>query len=125
MGQRSASSISSAASDSKRRARISVRLLTALLLLSIFFASTFGVQSPYYATPTASAQIPSYWPMFQHDAQHTSRSPYIASTDNSVRWIFGMGGVYRFSPVIDGNGTIYAIGSGNLYAVNPDGSLRW
>src|SRR5438876_12135602 len=125
MGQRSASSRSMHDAGSKSRPWVSVRLLTALLLISIFFiSSSFGVHFPYSATPSAAAQTPSYWPMFQHDAQHTSASPYIASTDNSVRWIFGMGGVYRFSPVIDGDGTIYAIGSGILYSINPDGSLR-
>ncbi len=72
------------------------------------------------------------WPMFCHDAQHTGRSEYDTSmNEGKIKWkiktedtdIMG-------SPVIAEDGTIYVgtLGpglSGTLYAINPDGTIKW
>jgi outer membrane protein assembly factor BamB len=77
------------------------------------------------------------WPMFQHDAQHTGRSKYSGPTTSAVAWVTDIGtALSKFpnssQPVIDKNGVIYiGLGyednspAGKLYAINPDGSIKW
>ncbi len=72
------------------------------------------------------------WPMFQHDAQRTGRSPYVGpkSQEPEVQ-IFSSEGYSDFASAvaIGADGTIYskaisAQGTG-LYAFNPDGTEKW
>ncbi len=69
--------------------------------------------------------INSSWPMYCHDVRHTGRSPY-STADNlgGEKWRFDTNGECSGSPVIDQSGTIY-IGSSHLYAVYPNGTLKW
>lgn len=86
--------------------------------------------------PMTISQPP--WPMFGHDAQHTGQSLYSGPQTPTLRWTFefkeswggnpviGGGG----SPVIDKDGTVYVTATyagpmGFLYAINPDGTLKW
>ena len=64
------------------------------------------------------------WPMFGGNAQRTGQSIYGESQNSN--WIFQTNGTLQSSPAIGIDGTIY-IGSRdkNLYAINPDGSLKW
>ncbi|MHC4184039.1 MAG: hypothetical protein ACYSR0_11900, partial [Planctomycetota bacterium] len=66
------------------------------------------------------------WPMYRHDLHHTGRSPYVGSQTNDIKWTFQAGTSISSSPVIGIDGTIY-IGSKDkhLYAINPDGTLKW
>lgn len=67
------------------------------------------------------------WPMFHRDIQHTGSSPYDTShIDGTVKWTFETGDGIESSPVIDSSGTVY-FGShdGYLYALNPNGTLKW
>lgn len=66
------------------------------------------------------------WPMFLHDAQHTGRSPYRGPQEGKVEWMFETGRSVYSSPAIGPDHTIYfGSNDSSLYAVNPDGSLRW
>jgi outer membrane protein assembly factor BamB len=82
------------------------------------------------------------WPMFHHDLRHTGLSPYDTSAnDGTQKWAFGTCNNYTTnssSPAIGADGTIYfddevenvsgdtAGGfTGNLYAINPDGTQKW
>jgi len=77
------------------------------------------------------------WPMFQHDAQHTGRSELSGPVIGEVEWTTDIGvAISEFprssQPVIDRNGVIYlGVGyddgspAGKLYALNPDGGLKW
>jgi len=71
---------------------------------------------------------PGDWWMFHHDAQHTGRSAFSGPAHGAVKWTFamGLGGTVSLSAAIGPDGTIYT-GSNdkNLYAVNPDGSMKW
>lgn len=72
------------------------------------------------------------WPMFQHDAQHTGRSPFIGPNKNpqaqillgnkTINDIFG-------APVIGSDGTLYLRAiinrTSGLYAFTPDGTPKW
>jgi outer membrane protein assembly factor BamB len=51
----------------------------------------------------------------------------VSPADGSVRWSFPTGGGGNISsPVIGDDGSIYfGSGDNNLYAVNPDGTLKW
>jgi len=68
------------------------------------------------------------WWMFQHDPQHTGRSPFNGPTVPTIKWrsIITGSSVYS-SAAIGGDGTLYfGSNDGNFYAVNPqDGSLKW
>jgi outer membrane protein assembly factor BamB len=72
----------------------------------------------------------SAWPMFQHDNKHTGRSSYgVLGNACVVKWTFNLSGSHS-SPVIDKNGILYIggktnLGPSTLFAINPDGSLKW
>lgn len=84
-------------------------------------------------TIAASAETTgSAWPMFRHDLRHTGRTPFTGPAVPVVRWTFPTNDAIASSPTLGSDGTIY-VGSGfyfsgidpNLYAINPDGSLKW
>jgi len=63
--------------------------------------------------------------MYQHDAQHTGRSPHAGPKYGRIKWKINIG-AYISAPSIDKEETLY-LGSldGGLYAVNSDGSIKW
>ncbi len=65
------------------------------------------------------------WPMFRHDLKHTGRSSYTGSGKNYLQWVYPVGSSTS-TPAIGTDSTIY-VGSydSNLYAINPDGTLKW
>jgi len=77
--------------------------------------------------------LTSPWPMFQHDAQHTGRSPYVGPSANPQAEIFlGNQTVNEFfgSPIIDSEGTLYfgkvfIGGDGGLCAHHPNSVQKW
>jgi outer membrane protein assembly factor BamB len=67
----------------------------------------------------------SSWPMYCHDTRHTGRSPYsTVNVTGVVKWVIGTDGLANGGPTIDNNGIIY-IGSYDLNAVYPNGTLKW
>ena len=66
------------------------------------------------------------WWMFHHDPLHSGCSLYNCPSLPHERWVFPTGYNVDSSAAIGQDGTIY-IGSTdfNLYALNPDGSLKW
>ena len=80
---------------------------------------------------TAAAEHP--WPMFRHDLQHSGRTPFTGPAAPTVQWDFEANDGIVSSAAIAEDGTVY-VGAGwsffgvadsNLYAFNPDGSLKW
>lgn len=73
----------------------------------------------------AAGLADSPWPMFQGSAQHTGRSTSTGPSSPALKWLVNVEGMPG-SPAIGADGTIY-VGSMNtdLYAVNPDGSVKW
>ena len=81
------------------------------------------------------------WPMFRHDPQHTGRSPYKGNEINMFKWKFStrsneISGNIDSSPVIGPDGTIYVLAGSfcgplgvtpceRLWAINPNGTLKW
>jgi outer membrane protein assembly factor BamB len=73
----------------------------------------------------SSVLLSGQWPQQGINAQHIGRSPHSTVANPGIEkwrsptsyWCFA-------SPVIDANGTIY-FGSLFIYAVNPNGSLKW
>lgn len=86
-------------------------------LLIFFYTFPFG---HIHAQPADSP-----WPMFRHDLKHTGRSSYTGSGNNYLQWVYPVGSSTS-TPAIGTDSTIY-VGSydGNLYAMNPDGTLQW
>ncbi|HHT9138949.1 MAG TPA: outer membrane protein assembly factor BamB family protein, partial [Candidatus Wunengus sp. YC60] len=63
--------------------------------------------------------------MFRHDLKHTGRSSYTGSGNNYLQWVYQVGSSTS-TPAIGTDSTIY-VGSydSNLYAINPNGTLKW
>ena len=78
-----------------------------------------------HTVTSLSDSIDSPWPMYCHDVRHTGRSPY-STTDNlgAEKWRFDVLETCTGSPVVDNNGIIY-IGAFDLFAVYPNGTLKW
>ena len=73
------------------------------------------------------------WPMFRHDARHTGRTNFSGPATPSLHWTFQANDAITASVSLGHNGTIY-VGAGgyyggggdsSLYAINPDGTLKW
>ena len=67
------------------------------------------------------------WPKLGGNTNNTGQSDYVGPQVNATKWIFSTGNsIYYACPTIAADGTIY-IGSydGKLYAINPDGTLKW
>jgi outer membrane protein assembly factor BamB len=72
-----------------------------------------------------SGLMDSSWPMYCHDTRHTGRSPYSATNATGVvKWRIATFGPVYGGTAIDKNGMIY-VGSYDLNAVYPNGSLKW
>jgi len=91
------------------------------ILVFIFLLSAMV---PAFAQPADSP-----WPMFRHDPQHTGRSQYIGPEHPELKWRIKVDNAIYSSPAIGLDGTIYFgsgyLSHGYLYAVNPNGSLKW
>jgi len=72
------------------------------------------------------------WWVFHHDAQHTGRSAFTGPAVPGQKWSVALATYYdstlsgHSSPALGADGTVY-IGSydHNLYAINPNGSIKW
>jgi outer membrane protein assembly factor BamB len=74
--------------------------------------------------PLNGPPMDSPWPMYCHDTRHTGRSPYnTVDTWNEV-WMFETWGPVQGGSVIAEDGTIYT-GAYPLYAIYPNGTLKW
>ncbi len=119
-----------------REKNLLIRILVRLFILSLFIMpiSAVGVQPPSDAGGGTAAErngglLDSAWPMFHHDAKHTGQSPYAPTGNWRIeKWKVKMTwGITVSSPAIDKNGTLY-IGSNNegyLYAIYPNGTIKW
>lgn len=87
-------------------------------------------------TPTLSAfeavLSPHPWPMPRYNTQHTGRSPFVGPVElPMLKWSFSPEGCFignPFVPFVAANGTVYyawLCRPGQLYAVKPDGSVKW
>jgi outer membrane protein assembly factor BamB len=77
-------------------------------------------------SPGDGGLMDSYWPMFQYDIRHTGQSPYgKPGTWYKEKWYIELDSWCDSSPVIDKNGTIYIGSSWYLFAINPNGTLKW
>lgn len=79
---------------------------------------------------------PDSWRMSGHDSERTSRSSAVGSSSGTLKWTYQTedsetNGYIVASPVIDSDGTTYVAGmigtteGGTLYALAPDGTLKW
>jgi outer membrane protein assembly factor BamB len=108
----------------KERGRIGAIAALSLVACALIAVSLTG-------TPRAQLAA-SPWPAFRHDSQHTGQSQSDTSSNNGVqKWVFDYpdsGDDYDplASPSLGADGTIYSTpGDNNLYAFNPDGTLKW
>jgi outer membrane protein assembly factor BamB len=104
-----------------------VTLLT--LLLSTTLSSAQGTIQPaasQASSSTASGPANSPWPMYQHDAQRTSRSPYVGPGQPYLKWHYSISPSSGSSPSIAPDGTLYVGGiDEQFHAIRPDGTSKW
>ena len=80
----------------------------------------------YEKSTLSSGPMDSPWPMKCHDNRHTSQSPY-STVDNPgiEKWRFKCGWI-EDGIVIGNDGTLYfGDEDWDIYALNPDGTLKW
>ena len=108
----------------KRQKFLSLSGSSLILLGTIILSSAFLPVHIFIVS--AQTTPPPIWPTIQHDFQRTSAGSYPGPSSNSTDWIFGPTGSVSSSPVVGSDGTIYFVDdSFHLFAVNPDGSVRW
>ena len=99
-------------------------LLTLLILLPSITIITSGQNDQ---NDENSGLRDSPWPIEQHDVRRTGKSPYGKDgCTGMLKWkvhIEPYGA--ESSPVIDKDGTVYVGSSEYLYAINPDGTIKW
>jgi len=84
-----------------------------------------GYTTPNFYDGERSGLMNSAWPMCCHDVRHTGRSPYsTVNTTGVVKWRIATNGPVYGGTAIDNNGMIY-VGSFNLNAMYPNGTLKW
>ena len=87
--------------------------------------SYYSATNTYLHPSQKMALMNSSWPMYCHDLLHSGRSPYDTMENTGVKlWKFNTLGWAVGGPTIDNNGTIY-IGAYYLYAIYPNGTLKW
>ena len=101
---------------------------------TLTFKETYRVASEKSIVPNKGSQdisgsppMDSPWPMKCHDNHHTGRSPY-STADNPLgveKWRFETDGGIVDGPTIDNEGVIYFGESWDLFAVYPNGTLKW
>jgi len=112
------------------KCKIKTKIITKRFLLVLLLVAQFVIPSitkAQIANATSSGLADSPWPMLHHDLRHTGLSPYSTrQVDGTVKWTYETGAGIESSPTIGSDGTIY-IGShdNKLYAINPDGTLKW
>ena len=91
-----------------------------------------AVSMPTYTmagqTSMSSGPMNSSWPMYCHDARHTSRSPYSTANNPYVeKWRFSTINHLWISTsmTISNDGTIYFAQPNYMYALYPNGILKW
>ena len=104
-----------------------------LLILICCVVILLGATLAAIASPSPGLTEGS-WPMFQHDPQHTGRSPFRGPEVPDLKWAITIPqSAHLYSaPVIGPSGTIYVSGAwwyetppAFLHAINPDGSIQW
>jgi len=74
----------------------------------------------------SNAFVEGPWPMYCHDARHTSRSPYSTADNLGIeKWRFDMNMQCTGSPVIDEQDVIYVASFDGLFAIYPNGTMKW
>jgi hypothetical protein len=103
------------------------RVFTLFMCLYFVLVSVGGFASDVNLVPASPMLAESPWPKSRGPSLHnTGRSPYIGPDSPEVKWVFDLGGITRFrTPSIDTDGTIYAGTDTELFALNPDGSMKW
>jgi hypothetical protein len=98
-----------------------VILLTILMLFTLFQGAL--------VRNMVKADSQPIWPMPGYNAQRTGQCQYDTSGNNGVwKWryyITDNGNSWISSPAIASDGTIYVGSDNGLYAINPDGTIKW
>lgn len=76
------------------------------------------------AIQSEAGLLSSPWPSFRHDALHTGRCASVGPSSGAVEWTSAIGGPGTASPAV-GDRLVYAVGTGNLIALDLNGNVIW
>ena len=76
-------------------------------------------------TTKSNGLMDSAWPMKCHDSRHTGSSTSSTVDTYTEIWKFSSGDWIDEGPTIDGEGIVYFSGGRYLYALYPNGTLKW
>ncbi len=80
----------------------------------------------FFSIASAQSQADNQWPTFQGNNQHTGLSPFNTSENSGgLKWYLNLSEKIESSPVISSDGTIYLSTEGGLYAIFPNGTVKW
>jgi outer membrane protein assembly factor BamB len=100
-------------------------------VIAALSVAAFAILAFSLLTAVRAQLATSPWPMFHYNLAHTGLSPYDTSANpGTQKWAFVgtvcCGDEAWSSPAIGSDGTIYFGSSdNNLYAIDPDGTLKW
>src|SRR6266481_9741407 len=101
--------------------------------IAIMGAAAFALIAVATQTVSHAQLATTVWPMVGHDVRHTGLSTVDTSANpGQLKWVYDMVDQQGTSPIclngspaIGADGTIYTGCDQFLYAVNPDGTLKW
>lgn len=94
----------------------------------VFFLLLIETVFSIVTVHSAAAQLADTpWPMFQHDLQHTGRSPFAGPLTPHLKWTYKAVNWIKSQPTIGADGTVYvATGFRPLCALDPaSGAEKW
>jgi hypothetical protein len=102
------------------------------IMLTILLTSMLTLTFNIHPVKADNGLIKSPWPMFQHDPQHTGRSPFTGPSNGSQAQVFlgneTIDDIFG-SPVIDSDGTLYfgakMKSKSGLYAFSSNSTQKW
>lgn len=104
--------------------RISVGMATAVLLLSLLFASSCQGSGAVGITPPGQAGQ-AVWAMAGGNSRHQGRTALNGPQQGSRQWSVSLEGYISFAPTIAPDGTTYVVQRDALSALSPDGEELW
>ena len=107
------------------------RVIPIIIILIVLSSSCGAVplfveKQPETVMPVLKDPMDSPWPMYCHDVRHTGRSPYSTANNPGIeKWRVRPFGYFGyFAPIIDNDDIIY-VHRGDLYALYPNGVIKW
>ncbi len=97
-----------------------------ILIIFLIASLSSSVHSGNLKLSEHASTLKAPWPMAYGNPQHTGLARRIVSEEGpQLAWIFRMKGEIFLSPIVGYDGTIYLPSHHSIYALYPNGTLKW